>query len=59
MEKLNREIVELEEKIRFCELMIKYGNLVNATSEQAAKAFKVMGNLEEELRVLKMRATGM
>lgn len=55
MDNIKMEIKELEEKIVFCECVIKYGYLVNATPAQAAKAFNVKGSLEEELRVLKMR----
>lgn len=57
MDKNKIEIKELEEKIAFCDYLIKYGSLVNATQEQTAKAFYVKGSLEEELRVLKMRFT--
>ena len=46
---------ELKEKIEFCSLLIKYGNLVGASSEQSIKAFKLKDNFEEELRVLKLK----
>lgn len=46
---------ELKEKIEFCSLLIKYGNLVGASSEQSIKAFRLKDNLEEELRVLKLK----
>lgn len=59
MSDFSREINELKEKITFCDLMIKHGDLVKATPQQFEKAFKVKGNLEEELRVLKMRAEDM
>jgi len=39
---------ELKEKIEFCSLLIKYGNLVGAS-------FKLKDNFEEELRVLKLK----
>lgn len=55
MTKFQMEEKELKEKIEFCSLLIKYGKLVNATSEQSIKAFKLKDNLEEELRVLKLR----
>ena len=54
MDKLKMEEKELKEKIEFCSLLIKYGNLVGASSEQSIKAFKLKDNFEEELRVLKL-----
>ncbi len=46
MDKLKMEEKELKEKIEFCSLLIKYGNLVGASSEQSIKAFKIIyGNL--------------
>lgn len=55
MDKLKMEEKELKEKIEFCSLLIKYGNLVGASSEQSIKAFKLKENFEEELRVLKLK----
>ena len=55
MDKLKMEEKELKEKIEFCSLLIKYGNLVGASSEQSIKAFKLKDNFEEELRVLKLK----
>ncbi|HBA97844.1 MAG TPA: hypothetical protein DCZ23_07030 [Lachnospiraceae bacterium] len=55
MTKLEMEKKELKEKIEFCSLLIRYGHLVNATSEQNVRAFKLKESLEEELRVLKLK----
>lgn len=55
MDKFVVEEKELKEKIEFCSLLIKYGKLVGATSEQSIKAFKLKESLEEELRVLELK----
>lgn len=55
MDKLKMEEKELKEKIEFCSLLIKYGKLVNTTSEQSIRAFKLKDSYEEELRVLKLK----
>ncbi len=55
MERLEMEEKELKEKIEFCDLLIKYGSLVNATSEQSIRAFKLKENFEEELRVVRLK----
>jgi len=55
MDKFKMEEKELKEKIEFCSLLIKYGKLVNSTSEQSIRAFKLKESFEEELRVLKLR----
>lgn len=55
MTKFEMEEKELREKIEFCSLLIKYGKMVDATSEQSIRAFKLKENLEEELRVLRLK----
>lgn len=55
MDKIDRAEKELQEKIDFCSYVIKYGNLINATSDQTVKAFKLKGDYEEELNVLQLQ----
>ncbi|MCD7826884.1 MAG: hypothetical protein LUH14_13160 [Clostridiaceae bacterium] len=55
MNKFEMEEKELKEKIEFCSLFIQYGKLVNANSDQSARAFKLRGDFEEELRVLELK----
>lgn len=55
MDKIDMAEKELLEKIDFCSYVIKYGSLINATSAQTVKAFKLKGDYEEELNVLRLQ----
>ena len=55
MTEFEKEVKELEEKIDFCSLFIKYAKLLEGTDEQSARAFKRRLEYEEELNVLKLR----
>lgn len=50
-----QEIKELKEKIEFCSYVMKYGKLLDMSSEQTVKAYKVKGELEDELRFIELK----
>ena len=40
MADVNQEVKELKEKIEFCSYVMKYGRLIDMSSDQTVKAFK-------------------
>ena len=52
MADIYQEIKELKEKIEFCSYAMKYGKMLDMSSDQTVKAFKVKGELEDELRFM-------
>ena len=41
MADVNQEVKELKEKIEFCSYVMKYGRLIDMSSDQTVKAFKL------------------
>ena len=55
MADIYQEIKELKEKIEFCSYAMKYGKMLDMSSDQTVKAFKVKGELEDELRFMELK----
>ena len=54
MADVNQEVKELKEKIEFCSYVMKYGRLIDMSSDQTVKAFKLKCELEDELRFIEL-----
>lgn len=46
MADVNQEVKELKEKIEFCSYVMKYGRLIDMSSDQTVKAFKLKCELK-------------
>ena len=55
MADVNQEVKELKEKIEFCSYVMKYGRLIDMSSDQTVKAFKLKCELEDELRFIELK----
>ena len=55
MADVNQEVKELKEKIEFCSYVMKYGRLIDMSSDQTVKAFKHKCELEDELRFIELK----
>ena len=55
MADIYQEIKELKEKIEFFSYAMKYGKMLDMSSDQTVKAFKVKGELEDELRFMELK----
>ena len=53
MADVNQEVKELKEKIEFCSYVMKYGRLIDMSSDQTVKAFKLKCELEDEIHRIK------
>ena len=55
MADVNQEVKELKEKIECSSYVMKYGRLIDMSSDQTVKAFKLKCELEDELRFIELK----
>lgn len=55
MADVNQEVKELKEKIEFCSYVMKCGRLIDMSSDQTVKVFKLKCELEDELRFIELK----